>query len=99
MDKPFSADCLSVGGLIGAISGEYFVGRWTGECRIRSIDWDSAVFCAAEDSTGAPVSLTQTERLQIELEIGRLLREVPDGHLVDRLTLGKINHLILAEAM
>lgn len=87
MDKPFSADCLSVAGLIGSISGKYFVDRWAGVCRIESIDWDSAVFCLAEDSTGSPVSLTQTERLQIESEIVRLLIKVPDGHLIDRVTL------------
>ena len=87
MGKPFSADCLSVAGLIGSISGEFFVGRWTGECRIESIDWDSAVFCAEEDSAGTPVTITPSERWQIELEVRRLLKDLPDGHLIDRVTL------------
>lgn len=101
MGKPFSADCLSVAGLIGSISGEFFVGRWTEQCRLRSIDWDSAVFCAAEDSAGIPVSLTESEQFQIESEIRRLLRDSSDAHLVDHIWLrqNSFHNLICAGAM
>lgn len=87
MAKPFSADCLSVAGLVGSIDGTWFCGRWSGECRIESIDWDSAVFCAEEDSAGIPVNLTKYEQSEIESEIRRMLKELPDGHLIDRVTL------------